>query len=101
MGGMIIRLRVHPNGDEKNFKRLVINLDDLTKKTDANDAKMTDAFRCLKNVIGQQLSLGQPRRLNVKRLFQMDGTEIKSIDEIEHDLELWYSSGEAFKPFAS
>ena len=35
MGGMIIRLRVHPNGDEKNFKRLVINLDDLTKKTEA------------------------------------------------------------------
>ena len=97
MGGMIIRLRVHPNGDEKNYKRLVINLDDLTKKTDATDAKMNDAFHCLKNVIGQQLSIQKPKRINVKRLFLMDGTEVKSIDEIEHDLELWYSSGEPFK----
>ena len=98
MGGMIIRLRVHPNGDEKNFKRLVINLDDLTKKT---EAKMSDAFHCLKVVIGQQLSIDKPKQINVKRLFRMDGTEVKSIDEIEHDLELWYSTGEPFKSFAS
>ena len=70
MGGMIIRLRVHPNGDEKNYKRLVINLDDLTKKTDATDAKMNDAFHCLKNVIGQQLSIQKPKRINECMVFR-------------------------------
>ena len=35
------------------------------------------------------VSQGQPKLTKVKRLFFQDGTEVKTIDDIEHDAELW------------
>ena len=35
------------------------------------------------------VSQGQPKLTKVKRLFFQDGMEVKTIDDIEHDAELW------------
>ena len=35
------------------------------------------------------VSQGQPKLTKVKRLFFQDGAEVKTIDDIEHDAELW------------
>ena len=35
------------------------------------------------------VSQGQPKLTKVKRLFFQDGTEVKTIDDVEHDAELW------------
>ena len=35
------------------------------------------------------VSQGHPKLTKVKRLFFQDGAEVKTIDDIEHDAELW------------
>ena len=35
------------------------------------------------------VSQGQPKLTKVKRLFFQDGSEVKTIDDVEHDAELW------------
>jgi len=42
--------------------------------------------------------LGQGRKTRVvNKLFKYDGSEVESIDEIEHDIELWISDGTVFR----
>ena len=104
LGGMKIRLRLHENGDEKNFTRVVINLDDLKKISEISESssKSTqDPLWCLKMRLSEILSTGRAKQTKVKRLFLMDGSEVTDIDGIEHDLELWWSDGGSFKQFTT
>jgi hypothetical protein len=97
VGGLNMRLRIHANGTEKRLQTVVVNLDALLKSGSQEGATENDPLKLLCAYISSNLSGTQSKKIAVNKLYNYDGSEITSIDEISHDLEIWISDGAPFK----
>ena len=99
-----IKVKLYANGHKREFGpiKMFLNPYDLSKGTKTKEAVVQNFFDLvnLNQSITAMFGI-KASKVYVKRAFLIDGRELKDIDMLSADQELWLSLGESFYPVES
>ncbi|CBY36431.1 unnamed protein product [Oikopleura dioica] len=88
------KLRVYENGRDDVLLLVVVNFEQLHKEGARSPGN--DGFQLLMQTISDKLFDSKQKRFRIKKLFNSQGTQLTELEEIEKDMEIWFSDGEPF-----